>query len=81
MEKMHRETQGSFKRGCDIRVGLVGVVVSPSLESLVLSVGTLHVIHSTIRVSLVDQFRPCLKLQMEAFLSLVIVLARVMVSL
>lgn len=57
-----------------IRVGSVGVVVVLYLEKVVLSIGTLHIIHFSIGVSLVDLFRPRFRVPMEASLGLVIVL-------
>lgn len=59
----------------------MGSIEAHDLKVVVLRVDTIHVIHFTIKVNLVDKFRPHLRLPMENNLVSVIILSKVTVIL
>lgn len=74
LKRLIARSKGAAIRVHDIRVGSIGVVVALGLEVEVLRICSLYISCFSIRVSLVDLFRPHFKLLMEASLGLVIIL-------
>lgn len=65
MEEIYCKAHGEAKRGHNIKVVSVGVVMAHGSDTLVLKVGTLCIILITIRVNLVSSFMLLFKLLME----------------
>lgn len=68
-------------RCLDIKAVLVGTLIFPNSEVVVLMLGILYVYPIILRVCLIDQFRQLFKLLMDVNLVLVIALVRMLISL
>lgn len=73
--------KGPIIRGCNIRVVLVGSLVAEGSAEIVCMVGTLCINIISIRVSRVCPFMPYFRSLMMSFISTMIILARVVITL
>lgn len=81
IKEIHPSPKGTIIRDCVTKAILMGPGVAHGLEVEVLKVGTLHVSHINISVSLVGLLIPHFRLSMGVILVTVIILARAGVSL
>lgn len=81
MEEIHHEAQGAIIRDLSTKKVSMRMIVSPSLDAVVIRIATIHICRIKGRINLVVPFKQCSRLFTEVSLVLVIVLVSVVVIL